>query len=558
MSQNDFIEVDINLALAGAPTASLDTGMILHSLTDAQDQLFGTPRYKLLTADTWQADLAAVGITAGEAAYNDVAAYFGQDEIPDKGYLGRRGKPIAQVTTVVVPSSPADGVYAIHVPGAVGTPYSYTASSATQATVRSALITALGAGSAKFTAAAGVGAGDITLTNLTLGSALGVIVSSPASSMTSSVTTGTKVAAVAQIWDVKITTATLGPYVLVVETTTGQKTYTHIATTGATVTTIRNAIKALYDADPSDLFGATMTSVSTDTGRLTASVAGRPGSVAITSPASDATATVFTANYGIADDITSLIDALPDWYTLLPGTHNKIELELACKRIEETQSSNAKKQCLIQTSDADNLTDASGNVLGYLKGKAYKRSAGVYHPLDAEGVHSGWAGRVLSLPVGSVTWHARALNGLTGNILDSTSEANIQSNEGSFLERFEARSQNVMNGGYSFFGIPIDIIRAMDTFEYNVKVASMDLLVNNNTIPYTDDGFARIRGAIITQYNIAVEAGYAVENTLVLNTPKPSDADPADRARGITPLFVGSFQIQAGVHKIRMRFTVYQ
>lgn len=557
MSQNDFVEVDVNLALAGAPTANYGTGNLLHSLTDAQDALFGTSRYKLMTAETWQADLAAIGVSAGEAVYADSSAYFGQDYTPAKGYVGRRGKAIAQVTTVVVPGTPADGTYVIHVPGAASSPYSFAAVGSTQGAVRTALISALGAGSATFTAAAGVGPGDIKLTAVALGTPLNVSVQSPASSMTSSVTTGTKVAAVAQVWTLDINSAALGPYVLTVQTTTGQEVYTHIATSGATVTTIRDALKALYDADPSDLFGATMTSVSTDQGTLTASIAGRPGTVSITSPASDATVAITTANYGIADDIAALRSNL-DWYYLIPGTHSAVELQLAAQYIETTQSASDKRQCIIQTSDANNLTDASGNILGKIKDLGLKRTGGVYHPLDAEGVHAAWVGRVGSIPVGQVTWQARALNGLTGNILDATSEASIQSNEGSFLERFEARSQNIMNGGYSFFGRPLDIIRGMDTFEFNLKTANMDYLVNNNIVPYTNTGFEAVRGVTITTFNQAVEAGYAVDGTLVLSKPKTTDATSDERARGIMPVLVGEFQLQAGVHKIQARFTVYQ
>lgn len=557
MSQNDFVEVDINLALAGAPTANFGTGLLLHSLTDAQDALFGVPRYKLLAAESWAADLAAIGITAGEPAYNDAQSYFGQDYTPENGYVGRRGKPIAQVTTVVVPVTPADGIYVIHVPGAVGTPYSFAAVASTQGAVRTALLAALAAGSATFTAAAGVGPGDIKLTSVALGTPLNVSVQSPASSMTQSVTTGTKIAAVAQVWTMQIVTAALGPYVLTVETTTGQEVYTHIATSGATVTTIRAAIKALYDADPSDLFGATMTSVSTDQGTLTASIAGRPGTVSITSPASDATVAITTVNYGIADDILALRTLL-DWYYLLPGTHLAVELQLAAEYIETTQSAADKRQGLVQTSDANNLTDAAGNIGGILQALGLKRTGGVYHPLDAEGVHSGWVGRVGSIPVGQVTWQERALNGLTGNILDATSESNIQSNELSFLERFEARAQNVMNGGYSFFGRPLDIVRSMDTFEFNLKTATMDLLVNNNIVPYTDTGFEMVRGVAITTYNQAVEQGYAVSGTLVLSKPKTSDATSNERSRGIMPVIVGEFQIQAGVHRARFKFTVYQ
>jgi hypothetical protein len=536
--------------------------MIIHSLTDAQDQAFGGPRFKLLTADTWPDDLAGLGITDGEAAYEDVQAHFGQANVPDKAYLGRRGKDIAQVWTVTAPGVPADGNYTIVVSQngvpAVGSPYNFAASSDTQNDVRDGLVTACGAGSAMFTVAAG-GAGEVVLTSVLPGVALTVSVVSPASSMTAAVTTGTKVAAVAQVWTMDIGSAAAGVYELIVSTSTGQKTYTHVAISGATATTIRDAIKALYDADPSDLFGATMASVSTDKGTLTASLAGRPGSVTITSPASDATATVTTANYGIADDVTALIAANPNWYMAILGSHVKAEILLFAERIEATQGTTAPKAGLVQTSDADTLTDAADNVLELLQERSYLRVAGCYHSLNAEGFHAAAAGYVLPIPAGKVSWVAKPIVGLTPeDFTSSSSPANIRSNEGWWLENFAARNQSVINGGYSFRGVPFDIIRAIDTFLLNASSALMDLLVNNLIVPYTNAGLSQARGVVKTAYNNAVSAGYAVEGTLVLSEPKISDATGNERSRGIFPEFVASFIIQAGAHKVRATFNVSQ
>ena len=556
MPQNDAVEINIALRPASAATATLDVAMLMHSLTNAQDQAFGGPRSKLLTADTWPADLAGLGIVDGEPAYETTQAHFGQAYVPDRAYLGRRGKDIAQVWTVSVPSVPADGVYAIVVNG---TPYSFTASSSTQAAVRTGLITACSPGAAVFTAAAGIAAGAITLTAVTPGVALTVLVTSPASSMTAAVTTGTKIAAVAQVWTMTIVTATLGVYTLTATTTTGQKTYQHIATTGATTTTIRDAIKALYDANSSDLFGATMTSVAANQGTLTASLAGRPGTVSITSPLSDATTVVTTANYGIADDITALIDANPNWYMLVPGTRVAAELLLACERIEATQDTTAPKACLVQTSDANTLTDAAGNVLGTLQARSYLRSGGGYHAIDSEGFMAAAAGFVLPNHVGSVSWFWKPLVGLTPSAFtSSSSSANLRSNEGWFLERFEARNQDVINGGFSFRGVPMDIIRAIDTFQLDCGSALLDLLINTLIVPYTNIGLSQVKGVIVSQFNLAVDAGYAVAGTLVMNDPKIADASGNDQSRGIFPPFDISFEIQAGASKITVNATVSQ
>lgn len=552
MPQNDFVDVDFQLVSPAAPRPSFGVSLLLNNLTDAQDALFAGERTALLTGDTWQADLAALGITDGEAAYEEVQSHFSQVRVPEKAYLGRRGKDIQQVQTVVVPSSPADGAYVISVSQdgvpAVGSPYLFTASTSTQAAVRTGLITDAGAGSAMFTVAAGVGAGDITLTSVVPGVPLDIVLSSPGSSMTKSVTTGTSVLAVAQVWTMQIVTAALGNYVLTVQTTTGQKTYTHIATTGATVTTIRNDLKAKYDADPSDLFGPTMTSVSTDSGTLTASLAGRPGTVSITSPASDATVTVTTANYGVADDWAAVAAANTDWYNGLLGSRVAAELKLS----QEWADGDKLHIVGVQSSDADILTASTTDIFSQLKASGSIRTYGVHHHIDAEGVAAAWAGYVLTSPAGSITWVARPLTGLTGRVLNPTEAASLRSKEGSFLELFAAREQAIMNGGYSFGGRPIGITRALDTLKSNVTIGLMDLLVNNDIIPYSKAGQADVRGVLEREWKNGVEAGYAIEGTLVI-TFDPIVPGSNNSIRGILPEFRMSGVITDGVHKIIVR-----
>lgn len=553
MPQSDLVTVNVALRPANAARPAFGTSLLLHNLTDAQDALMGSSRTALLTSATWTADLAALGITDGEAAYESVQSHFSQPRKPTKAYLGRRGKDIQQVWTVVVPGVPADGVYAISVIGATGTPYSFAAVGSTQAAVRTALLTALGAGSATFVAAAGVGAGDITITAVAAGVPLVVQVSSPAASMTASVTTGTSVLTVAQVWTMDINSAALGVYTLTVQTTTGQEVYTHIATVGATVTTIRDALKALYDATPSDLFGATMVSVSTDQGTLTASLAGRPGTVSITSPASDATVTVTTANYGVADDWALMATSNTDWYHGVLGSKVAAELLLS----EEWFRVDDRHELGLQSSDADILTSVTTDVFSTLKARGSYRVYGVQHHIDAEGIVEAWAGDVLTDPAGSVSWPWKILTGFTDRVLTASEAANLRAKEGSFLENFAARDQSIMNGGYSFAGRPIDIARALDTLRSNMEIAIADLFIGSRIVPYSKQGQSVIEGVIWNEINNAVAAGYAVDGTF---TVEFGDIVPgsADAVRGIYPYFEVTGTIQAGGYKVIVNMELSQ
>lgn len=556
MPQSDLITVNATLRPANAARPAFGTSLLLHNLTDAQDAAMGD-RYRLLTAATWVADMADLGISDGEAAYESVQSHFSQPRKPTRAYLGRRGKDIAQVQTVVVPTVPADGAYIIAVSQAgvpaVGSPYLFTASTSTQAAVRTALVSAAGAGSAMFAVANGVGAGDITLTSVALGVPLDVTISSPASSMTKSVTTGTSVLAVAQVWLMDIATAALGVYELTVQATTGQKTYTHIATTGATVTTIRDAIKALYDADPSDLFDATMASVSTDQGTLTASLAGRPGTVAIESPASDATVAVSTANYGVADDWQVQADANPDWYHGVLGSKVAAELLLS----EEWGRIDEHHIIGLQSSDADILTTATTDVFSTLKARGSYRVYGVQHHIDAEGVVEAWAGDVLTDPAGSVSWFWKPLTGLTDRVLTAPQALNLRSKEGSFLEDFTARDQSVMNGGFSFAGRPIDIARCLDTLRSNMEIGVADYFIGSRIVPYSRQGQSAIEGVLLGEINGAVEAGYGIDGSFEI-TFGPLVPGSAEAVRGEYPPFSVTGIIQAGGSKVIVNMELAQ
>lgn len=556
MPQNDFVQATVSLSSGSQEQPAFDRSLLLHTLTDAQDALFNGARYVTLTPTTWVAQLASLGISDGEAAYEDVQDHFSGSRIPDVAYLGRRGKDQKEVWLITVPASPADGSYIIAVNGITwGT---FVASSSSQAVVRTDLLADLAAGSAVFASAAGGSPGQILLTGVTDGVHLNVQVSSPSSSMTATITTPTKIAAVAQVWEVEFNSTTAGVYEMIVQTSTGQKTYEHIAPSGSTIAQIRDAMVAKYALDPSDLFANTMTSVSTDKATLEASLAGRPGTVTITSPASDATATVTTANYGIYDDILLHASLNKQWYFAVVGSHAEAELLLAQEAVDAL-GFNDPRMVALQSSDADILTSVTTDVFSILKARGSLRGFGVYHPVDAEGVHSAWTADVSTDRVGQVQWHGRPLIGLQGNYFTSAdAPANIRAKEGSFLERFAARGQDIMNGGYSWAGRPIDITRGIDDLLFKFRSALMDLITNSRIIPYSKIGQQRGADAIAAQFDAAVKQGYAIPGTLVLTYDPITEATPSDRNRGIFPTYTGSCTIQAGGHKFILDFTVTQ
>ena len=149
MPATDFVEIDVVLAPKAVSRASLGRGMILHTLTDDQDALFGVDRSVLLLQSSWPDTLASLGIVVGELAYEDVRAHFSQEKVPDDAYLGRRGDPTGtQVKTITIADAggglAADGLYRLL--DIEGGPYTFTAAASTVLIVRDGLIADIAGG----------------------------------------------------------------------------------------------------------------------------------------------------------------------------------------------------------------------------------------------------------------------------------------------------------------------------------------------------------------------------------------------------------------------------
>ena len=339
---------------------------------------------------------------------------------------------------------------------------------------------------------------------------------------------------------------------MTVQTTTAQKIYQHTESSGTgTGSTIAAAFKVLYDLDPSDLYGATATVV-TSVFSITAAVAGTPGIVTIVTPLSDASVSQSVTNYNIADDIQLLLDTNKDWYMLVEGSRLAIDSEQASEKIEPE-----RKSMLLQSSDADIRTTVTTDLFSRLKALARGRTAGVEHPINAEGVHSAWAGAVTTLGPGRVNWTAQVLKGFTGQTFTNATEAtNIFGKEGSYLERYPARGQDIMAGAYSFDGRPFDLRRAIDTFCLDVENGLFDLLVVSEIVPYSNEGIISGEAIIREVFEGAVVDGYGV--SLDLTVPDIADADSGDQIRGIWPPFEGHVVMQVGTYKIIANFTISQ
>lgn len=345
------------------------------------------------------------------------------------------------------------------------------------------------------------------------------------------------------------------------------QTLTHVVGVGSgeSVTDVRDSLQSQVDTLVAELTTAVIGTAAFD---MTAAAAGEGFTTVVQSPNSNQamTATVETAVYGIAQDITRAHADEPGWYMLVNGDHSDLDIRVAAAAIE---SFVPRKMHAWQTSDdgCKGTSLAAGTDIGaQLQSLARLRSFGVWHPSPVsdlvayEAPFAAWCGDVLTDQPGQVQWHGRPLTGFTGNILTANESRNLKDREMSYLERFRALNRDAMNGNYTSAGRIIDVIRAVDQAEAQLSNNLIDLIQINRILPYTPEGIAQVVRVINETIETLAEQGSVVENSLVFvgGIPKISQATASERERGIMPEFKISFIVQAGTTQVRVTGTVSQ
>lgn len=181
--------VDASIALSDPPLGSLDfaTPLIAADLTDPQDAAFGSDRTLVVTPQSWQSDLAALGIVSGEAVYVALSTLFAQQQRPRRAMLGRRLAAVAQVSRVAIVSGTYTGTFTVTINGIAST---FAASSSSQDAVATGLRAAIQANTpvAAVVSAAGSGA-NVDVTADVPGAPFTITASGPAADQTTTTTT---------------------------------------------------------------------------------------------------------------------------------------------------------------------------------------------------------------------------------------------------------------------------------------------------------------------------------------------------------------------------------
>lgn len=327
--------------------------------------------------------------------------------------------------------------------------------------------------------------------------------------------------AVAQAIDFVLGGFDLGDYAITIQGVTATETVAGVVTIEA----IRDALLAKVNAlELPNALEVTATAISTTTVRVTSDAAGVPFLYSSSAPEDNITESVFSASYGVPEDLTLLAEERNDWYALFGGWRDTPTILAAADYLEA-----AERIYLAQTSDVlANTVGATSDVGSLLQAQAYFRTSAWYSSDDAQWVDGAILGRMLPEVPGSRTWAAKRLASVTGDVFTST--AGLRSKNYCWLEQYtdfvppvaSTRSGTVSSGSY------LDLVLLRDYLARQLRITAFQLAASE--VPYSDAGGQQIKMAVEeTIRRVGAETGALDLETLIVEAARKADQSPANR-----------------------------
>lgn len=259
-----------------------------------------------------------------------------------------------------------------------------------------------------------------------------------------------------------------------------------------------------------------------------------------------------TASVGIDTDLPLISAEDDDWYALVCTTTDNDETLLAAATIEAYPT---RKTYVQAQHDTAVIATGSTDFASRLMAKSFARTFPIYSADVADGPDSALMGLLLPLQPGSATAKFKTLAGIAVDNL-SQSQFNFATAKNCNVYT-QVGGVGIVQEGVVASGEFWDVIIGIDWLYANMQADVFQVLVNNDKIPYTDNGAALIEGAIRTRLNLAVTAGILAEGTIVVTVPKVADQDPADKAARKMGGITFSAELAGAVHKVVINGNVY-
>ena len=168
---------------------------------------------------------------------------------------------------------------------------------------------------------------------------------------------------------------------------------------------------------------------------------------------------------------------------------------------------------------------------------------------------AAWAGGILPLDPGSVTWFGKKLSSVTISELTTTQKSSAFGKNANTYSSIAG--VGITQNGVMASGRFIDIRRGVDWLQARIEERIFFQIANLAKIPYTDPGVAIIENELRAQLIQAVDRGVlAADPPFTVTVPKVLDVAPNDRANRCLPDVKFEARLAGAIHKVIIRGVV--
>lgn len=272
---------------------------------------------------------------------------------------------------------------------------------------------------------------------------------------------------------------------------------------------------------------------------------------------------------GLATDLGAAANETTDWYALCTLYNSSAYVEAAATWVESNQ-----KLYPVACCDTTDATAGTGP-LATLAAAAWARAAGFFHPRPFEFADAAEMGRWLNITPGQDNWRLKTLAGLTtgwGNGLQYSASqlANLCAPPGgsggsNANYYYLLAGLNVVGGqGMVAAGEFIDVVRFIDWWVAQVGQGEANLLIQNEKIPYTDQGIGLVQAVVAAANEAGIAAG-GIDPGSPPGIPPPSvtvptagSVSPSNRATRQLNNVNTSWTLAGAINKLTVNAVVNQ
>ena len=240
-----------------------------------------------------------------------------------------------------------------------------------------------------------------------------------------------------------------------------------------------------------------------------------------------------------------------DWYGLVVGTRTLADQQLVATWVEAND-----KLCGLSSNDS-NVIGGTGDIAEYLQDNSLARTFCIYHPnsdLSAtdEWPDAAWIGERFPSDPGTSTWKFKTLAGVSVYTL-TTTERNTALGKNCNIYTSTA-GVSITEDGTVGEGEFIDVIRGVDALKATIQAGIYTLLVQEETVPYTDQGVKSIESILKGVLQNFVDDGFL--SAFTTSSPLVADVSVIDKGNRLLPDVNFESTLAGAIHAVQVNGVV--